>query len=450
MKNSFALRLTLRVAALVTLTILVVLALGGWLLKRQVVRSIEILQDIEGGELAGLLRTRPGPGAGPAEIKRILENEADGDIALYFVQVRDARDAVVYRSANLGAATIPAAPAGSSRWDAALPIVGEVRVTEFPAGPWRVQIGSALSPADNARGDYLAVSTALLAITALLSLLVGHAFSRMTLAPIRAIESTARRIRADNLSERIPVPPGRDELASLAALLNRTFDHLETAFAQVRRFTADASHELKTPLALVRLSAEKLRPRLAGDPEADALLADLLDETDRMHRIIESLLFIAKAEGGALVLERKPREMAAFIADFLEDARALAEDRGLRIRVGENTPGRVLVDPHSLRQLLLNLVGNAITASPPGGLITLDSGRTATGWRLAVTDEGPGLPPEMLGRIFERFMRCAPAAGNPGQGLGLAICRSIAELHGGKIRAENRPDRPGLRVVMEW
>ncbi len=448
MKNSFALRLTLRVAALVTFTTLIVLVLGGWLLQRQGIHSIELLQDIEGGELADLLRDRAGLSA--ADIKYRFENEADSDIALYFIQVRDARGGVVYRSANLGESFIPAAPYGERRWTTTVIGAGDVRVSEFSADPWRVQVGSALSPVSHVLRDYVGVTAALIAVTALASLGVGYAFSRVTLAPIRAIESTARRIRADNLSERIPVPPGRDELASLAALLNRTFDHLEAAFSQVRRFSADASHELKTPLSLVRLSAEKLRPRLAGDPEADAMLADLLDETDRMHRIIESLLFIAKAEGGALVLERKPHDMEAFIADFLEDARVLAEDRGLRFRVMASASGLALIEPHSLRQLLLNLVSNAIAASPPGGLITLESAPAGAGWRLAVIDEGPGLPSEMLERIFERFMRYAPAAGNPGQGLGLAICRSIAELHGGKIRAENRPDRPGLRVVIDW
>ncbi len=303
-------------------------------------------------------------------------------------------------------------------------------------------------------------------MTALLSIGLGYAFSRWTLAPLRDIESAARRIGADNLGERIPVPPGHDELASLARLLNQTFDRLETSFGQVRRFSAEASHELKTPLALIRLGAEKLRarlaPTLATDAESDALVADLLDETTRMDHIIESLLFIAKAEGGALTLERPSQAMKPFVDAFAEDAAVLAQDRGLRFGIGKNDTGDAPIESHRMRQLLLNLTSNAIAVSSPGGVITLDSERRAhdggMGWRLTMTDEGPGLPPEVLEKIFDRFVRYAPPTDHSsnvnsqdhGNGLGLAICRSIAELHGGTIHAENRRDRSGLRIVVEW
>ncbi|EIQ00777.1 signal transduction histidine kinase [Opitutaceae bacterium TAV1] len=447
--RSFTLRLTLRVAALVILTSIVALAAGGWLLDRQSIRSIEVMQRVEGAELSGLLGADPG--LAPDAIRHRLENEADSDIALYFIQVRNPHGNVIYRSANLGEAFIPPAPDKRRAWNALVTGAGAVRVSEFDTGFWRIQIGSALAPVRHVLHDYVGVSALIVTGAALLSLGVGYGFSRMTLAPVRAIERTARRIGADNLSERIPVPPGRDELASLAGLLNQTFDRLETSFGQVRRFTAEASHELKTPLALVRLGAEKLRSHLAADPEAEALVADLLEETGRMGRIIESLLFIAKAESGALTLERHPQDMAAFIAAFAEDAAALADDSGLRFRVGRCDAGVAQVDGHSLRQLLLNLVSNAIAASPPGGAIALDAMRTENGWRLTVTDEGPGLPPEMLEKVFGRFVRYQPRDGDGrGHGLGLAICRSIAELHGGTIRAENRADRSGLRIVVEW
>lgn len=466
-QKSFTRRLTLRVAWLVVSTALLVLTAGGWLLNHQGQRTIEVMQRIEGEELSHLISELDDPT--PAQIKHRFENEADSDIALYFIQVRNPHGDVVYRSANLGEAFIPSPPASDRRhWTTQVTGAGAVRISEFTTGPWRIQVGSPLAPVTHILHSYVSISVALLAVTALLSLGLGYGFSRWTLAPLRDIEKAARRISADNLGERIPVPPGHDELASLARLLNQTFDQLETSFGQVRRFSSEASHELKTPLALIRLGAEKLRSRLAptpaADAESDALVADLLDETTRMERIIESLLFISKAESGALTLERHTQDMVSFLTELGEDAAVLAQDRGARFRIGKMDSGKACIDPHRMRQLLLNLVNNAIAVSPPDGLITLEAGRSLPGknnqggWRLTVTDEGPGLPEEKLEKIFDRFVSYPVASTSSssaisrdrGNGLGLAICRSIAELHGGSIHAENRSDRSGLRIVVEW
>jgi signal transduction histidine kinase len=331
--------------------------------------------------------------------------------------------------------------------------VGGVQVSWFREGDWHVQIASRLKPVRRILNNYARVSALLALGTAVASLGLGYAFSQFMLRPVRVIESTARRIGADNLRERIPVSPARDELADLAALLNQMFDRLEKSFEQVRRFTADASHELKTPLSLIRLNAERLRARVADDAEAAAGLADLLEEISRMNRIIESLLFIAKAESGALAIEFKAHDVPAVLAPFVEDARVLAEDRGVRFELERNDAGAMRMEPALLRQLLLNLLANALNVSPAGGRVALESAQTEQGWRFAVTDQGPGLPIDQLGRIFERFVRYEHRSAENrggGHGLGLAICRSIAELHGGSIRAENRTDGGrGLRVVVE-
>ena len=183
-------------------------------------------------------------------------------------------------------------------------------------------------------------------------------------------------------------------------------------------------------------------------PEAERI-ADLLDEITHLNHIIESLLFIAKADSGALVLCLKTQPIAEFITPLLEDIRLLAGDRGVRFTARTEGDGQVRLEPKFMRQLLFNLVGNALNVAPAGSEIVLESAPTPTGWRFAVVDEGPGLPEAQLGRIFERFVRFQHGKGTPGTGLGLAICRSIADLHGGKIHAENRTDRKGLRVVVE-
>jgi signal transduction histidine kinase len=141
------------------------------------------------------------------------------------------------------------------------------------------------------------------------------------------------------------------------------------------------------------------------------------------------------------------------VRDFAEDALALAEDRGGRFAVVRADPGRVRCEPTLMRQLLLNLATNALRVSPPDTAVTLESAMTQAGWRLVVTDQGPGLPPDQLERVFERFQRYGPTSGKPGSeagaGLGLAICRGIAILHGGTIHAENRAGLGGFRVVVD-
>jgi two-component system heavy metal sensor histidine kinase CusS len=453
MIQSLTFRLAWQFAALVTLTTVVVLAAGGVLLHHQAVHGLELMHDIEGEELIETLGDNPTLTV--EDIMRRIRTDADSDAALYFIQVHNERGTVLFRSANLGKAMLPDLERSQRHWTAELPGIGEVRVSDFFSGPWHIQVASPLTPVNRLLADYAQVSGLLVLGVSLAGMGLGYGFSRLMLEPVRAIEQTARRIGADNLRERIPVPAARDELAGLSTLLNQMFDRLEGSFEQVRRFTADASHELKTPLALIRLNADRLRVRVANDPEAAAGLEDLLEEIGRMNRIIESLLFIARAESGALPLELKDQEVSRWLGPFIEDARVLAEDRGVRFDLARDDAGSIRVEPALMRQLLLNLVSNALNASLPGGLVTLESAHTESGWRFAVMDEGPGLPPDQLGKIFERFVRIEPSTDAPrragrGHGLGLAICRSIMELHGGTIRAENRADgRSGLRVVVE-
>jgi signal transduction histidine kinase len=448
--KTFAQRLALRFAVLVTGTTILVLAVGGWLLDRQMLRSLEVLHEGECRELQGLLGTSAN--LTPQEVSRRISHDADSDAGLYFIQVHSDRGEVLFRSPNLGGNVLPDLSGRELHAAHELPGIGLVYASEHHAGSLHIQVASSLAPMRRLNEDYFEVAALLVLAVAALSLALGHGFSRMTLRPLRAIEATANRIRSDNLSERIPVQPGDDEVASLTRLLNQMFDRLQASFEQVRRFAADVSHEVKTPLALMRLNAERLRARLAADPEGAAALSDLLEEIERINQVTDRLLFLAKSESGALKLTLRPVVLAEWLATFAEDAMVLAADRGVRFALGPTAVGEVRVDPELLRQMLLNLVANAVSVSPPGGLVTLASGAMPTGWRLEVIDEGPGVAPEQMARMFERFVRLASPSqreGRPGHGLGLAICKSIVELHGGRIWAERRADQAGLRVVVE-
>jgi signal transduction histidine kinase len=456
--GSFTWKLALRLALLVIVTSAVVLAAGGALLARQLLRNIDALHDFEFRELDGIV-AEVSP-LTPEHLEDRIRGEADYDLGLYYIQIRDLAGRDLYRSPNLGAQSLPTPADRSPRITVELPELGEVRLaTRSGNGSW-IQIASPLRQSRRILAEYIRIGASLLGAVALAGIAVGWAFARLTLRPVRAIRETALHIGGDNLGARIPVPAGRDELAALTVLLNQMFDRLESAFAQARRFTADASHELKTPLTLIRLNAENLRPRLAADPEAGAQLDDLLDSVIRLQRIVESLLFLAKAESGTLALRLQTTTTAAVLDELAEDAAALCEDRGIRLSVTTGDTVPVRCETVLVRQLLLNLVANAVRFSPPGGTVALESSVRDGLWTLAVADDGPGLPPGQLGRIFERFVRYerpateAPAGAaqdsTSGHGLGLAICRSIAELHGGAIRAENRADHTGLRVVATW
>lgn len=447
--RSFTFRITCRFASLVTATTAGVLIVGGFLLDHEIEHGLELLHDIEVHELGELIGRDASLDADA--IADRIKHDADGDAALFVIQVANRNGDVLFRSDNLGEAILPTTPAGTAHWTTRLPF-GRVHVSRYSLDPWIILIGSPLEPSERLLRDYARMCVPLLIGVGLLSMALGYAFSRATLKPIRAIEATANRIRADNLAERIPVPSGRDELASLTQLLNQMFDRLQSSFDQVRRFTADASHELKTPLALIRLNAEKLRPRLGNDSDALASLGDILEEITRLHQVIDRLLFLAKSESGALTLAARSVELQPMLVAFAEDAEALAEDRGVRFAVGKNVAGEIKAEPDLLRQLLLNLIANAVAVSARGGLVQLDSFPHEQEWRLVITDEGPGIPAAQLPRIFERFVRFDRPNASPevrvGHGLGLSISKSIVQLHRGTIRAENRTDRSGLRVIV--
>ncbi len=447
LSGSFTAGIALRFATLVTATTALVLGAGAWLLDRQMLRSLESLHDIEFTEVVAAMESRTDLTA--EEVGRRLSTITDAGATLFFVQVCKTESQILFRSRNLGGVRLPVLTDETVHLEQSLTPLGTVYVSQYSLGSWRVQIASGLESTQRLLRDYLRVSGFLLVAVTLISVGLGFGFARLVLQPVRAIRETASRIRGDQLAERIPVPPGRDELASLVRLLNEMFDRIEASFHQMRHFSATASHELKTPLSLIRLNAERLQRQLAEDPGAQAAIGDLLEEVSRLSRLIESLLFLAKAEGHVLALERRPIQVREFVSEFAEDARLLAEDRRVHFAVANAEEGWVRVDPSLIRQLLLNLLANALSVSPSGGTVRLDS-RCAEGvWEVSMTDEGPGVPEELRTRIFQPFVRFEV----PGRtenahstGLGLAISRSIADLHGGTIEAKNRSDRSGLCV----
>jgi len=446
--KSIRARLTILYAVSATFTLAFLFAAGYSLLESRLIEGLDLLNASEFAQLEAHLGRDYGALTPEAVNTRIRETSEYASVLFYInVQSRDTRG--LFYSNNLHRQIIPDVP-GKAKYDTEVPGVGELRVDEFVTKPFDVVIGTSLAPVRDALKVYVEVCSALLLGMLLASILIGLGLSHIMLSPIRLIQETAGRIGFDNLSERIPVSDVQDEISDLARLLNQMFDRLETAFNQVRRFAAEASHELKTPLSLIRLHAEKLviDGRLSPEHE-DAVLVQL-EELDRLSRFIDELLFLSRAEAHAVTFELKRQNPAAFLDVFQQDAAALVEYRHRNFSYSHTGDGFVAFEERWIRQVLLNLLSNALAVTPSQGWIWLRSVLTDGVWRVSMEDQGPGVPPDQRERIFERFVRLpTPDMEERGSGLGLAICRSIIGLHKGIIFSDTGERGIGLRVVFE-
>lgn len=445
--RSIGARVALWYAGAATLTLAMLFVAGYVLLERHLLRGLDLLNSSEFQQIAARLGPDYHTLSEPFVEMRIRETTELAS-ALFYIEIHRPGSGAIFRSTNLKGRKLPDVP-GQERFSVEDDDLGIVRAAEFRLGPLEVLVGTPQQQVSEALKTYVEVCLGLLAVMLLASLLIGALLARLVLAPLRLIRDTADRIRSDNLGERIPVAATRDEIADLARLLNQMFDRLERSFTQVRRFTAEASHELRTPLSLIRLHAERMLNDAALPAAHRDAIGEQLEEVSRLNRVIEDLLFLARADANAVPIQRQLQPPEPFLQGFGQDAAALVEHHGLHFAWQHDGAGQVGFDARWIRQVLLNLVVNAVHASPPGTTVRLESRLDDAAWRLAVEDEGPGLDADQRERVFERFMRYAPPGQKDGgSGLGLAICRSIVELHGGRIRALPRAQGPGLRMEL--
>ena len=317
------------------------------------------------------------------------------------------------------------------------------------AGP---RFGGILAGADTRRAELAPadlVSTMLLILpfAFLATALVGSWIARRALQPVAAIITEVQEITdGRTLHRRLPVPMIRDELARLAETLNEMMTRLERSFTALRRFTADASHELKTPLTVLRSGVERAL-RTEGVPrDTLATLEETLQEVNRMTELVDALLTLARADEGRAPLHREPVDLRAIVEEAQETGELLAEQAGVRMEVSApGAPVVVPVDRTRVRQLILNLLTNAVKYTPPGGRVSVELEPSEGQVVIAVQDTGVGIAAGDLPHIFDRFWRADTArtrtGQRPGAGLGLAICKWIAEAHGGTIDVVSRPGR---------
>jgi heavy metal sensor kinase len=291
----------------------------------------------------------------------------------------------------------------------------------------------------------------------LLSLLVlavgalgGVWIARRSFAPLARLAGRAERITAEQLHERLPVEGASIELDQLAVAFNQTFARLEGSFDQLKRFTADVSHELRTPLTALRAVGEV---GLRGTHRAEGyreVIGSMLEEVDRLTRLTDELLTLARADAGEARIRREQVDLGVLAREVAEHLSVLAEEKQQRLEV-EGSPLVVSGDRTVLRQALVNLAANAVSYSPDRTRIRIRSGRCGDSACLEVTDEGPGVAPEHRERLFERFYRVDKSRSRElgGTGLGLALVKWAAEAHGGRVELETELGRGStFRIVL--
>ena len=296
-----------------------------------------------------------------------------------------------------------------------------------------------------ALSDQLDTLQNVMAIAIVFSLLLagcgGWFLARRSLSPLATMASATERITANNLGERLPVG-AKDELGRLATRFNELLSRLSASFCQQRQFMADASHELRTPLSVVRTAAQvTLQKPERSNSEYREALAVIDQQASRLSRIVEDMFALTRADMNQLPLDFSELYLDEIVADTTRAAGILAQRKGVHLKLQDLQEAPFRGDDRLLRQMISNLLDNAIKFTSEGGTVEVQFKRADASYEITVADTGCGIPDELQARVFDRFFRAdrarAGTNGSGGAGLGLAISRSIAQLHGGRLTLQS-------------
>jgi len=419
-----------------------------WMLERSL-DATEYHDLQERAEDVQLILTHAGPASSleqlRAEFAAFYTYKDDGK----YLQVRDDHGNWLFRSRRLKAAD-SLLPRPEQ-----LPAVG--LIAEFHQGDDQVRV---LSYAVTVNGSKYAVQTGvslnrpllllsrfrtnMLLLTPAVIVLAGiggHFMSRKALYPVALLATEARRINERNLHHRLPVPKAKDELSALSCTLNNMLERIDNAFTSVRTFTGNASHELRTPISLLRTEIEVALYRPRETEEYRAILGRLHAETVRMTSLVENLLSLARADGGAETIVLAPTRLQALFSQVAEIWKNATIQAILDFRVEmPESDLYVLADASGIKRMLSILLDNACKYTPPGGTVTLRAHTIAGHTTISVQDSGIGISPAYRERVFDRFFRIpSDAPLPPGSGLGLSLAKWIAECHSTELCLESTP-----------
>ena len=448
LRQSLALRLAWQYALMFALCVAMLFGVLYWVLARSLEQRDQEAVESRAVEFAAAYKS-----GGPAGLSAMLRNDTAPDVRTLFVRL--------------------ISPANGAVFVAAPPDWIETQVEHFPVPEWEGVIAERKTQTvrvpQNALRDYTIASHPLAdgwllqvgrltdsrpvllaplrrafvgvgAAALLLSVGGGTLLAWRATRPLRLVSDTARRIlETGDLAARVPGPAGSGELNALVSQLNTLLDRNEIHVGVLRDTLDNLAHDLRTPLTRLRGTAE-LAMQDSGDPaEARGALADCVNESDRLLHLLETLLDISAAEGGALKLNRSRFDFRTLVERAIDLYREVAEEGG--ITVVFDAPAAVEVEADSIRlgQAINNLVDNALKYTPSGGRVTLGVSMDATGALFTVTDNGPGVPKAERSAIFRRLYRSDSSRTQRGFGLGLSLAKAIVEAHGGAIAVDDAP-----------
>lgn len=354
--------------------------------------------------------------------------------SLYVFQVEQPPGKPVFRSRNLGPTR--KLPAGEDDSPFTTEFVDdELRILQSTREGVRVLIAADLGPIEHVENTLWISYAILLPITLILIAAGGSWLSRKALLPVEEITEAAERITAERSEQRLPIPAARDEIGHLTEVLNAMIERIQQSYEQARRFSADASHELKTPLTIIRGEIEAALRSGPMPPAHERTMLNLQEETGRLVHIVEGLLLLSQADAGKLKLDLRPVDMSAMLSDLLEDVEILAAPRGITLETKIANSTIVNAEPQFIRQILLNLFDNAIKYNESNGEIRAELNVANGMVHFTISNTGARIDTGDHDRIFDRFHRAERSRDRTrgGQGLGLSICREIARAHGGEI-----------------
>lgn len=378
-----------------------------------------------------------------------------------FIRITAADGSVLYRSGepsdhSFVPTDVPPAPRAITRElrrrqdlpDGRALLIAAVQAGDDPA--YLVEVGVSSTSIAALLRQILWLTAMGLPIVLVLAVSGGYLLVKRALAPVERMAGKAELITHHNLAERLPVARTGDELERLASSLNRMVSRLDDAFQQSKRFAADASHELRTPLTVLRTELENLARHPQPGPDPYERLGSLLQPVERLSKTVERLFALSRLDAGEAQTEWIPIDLGELVATTVDQMLLLAADKGIKVTCEAQERVVVTGDRSRLKQIVVNLLDNAIKYTPTGGEIAVSVSSSGGRGRLVISDSGPGIPEAALSRVFDRFFRVDGARSREveGAGLGLSIVKSICAAHGGSVTAENR-GKAGLRITVE-